>query len=195
MSEADWAVARVKPEVDSPGWDPVPQVDTALKQGEAIVLGDARVVAQITPGHTVGTISPVFEVKHGGRAHKVLLSGGTAFNFGKDFGRLDSYIEATDRMAALAKRDNIDVLLSNHPGYDGTVAKLQALRSNPADADNPFVMGTANVVRALQVMGACARAQRDRFTIEPGGMARSVQAPGVQLPGDDHREEEHLHRG
>ena len=182
MSDVDWAVARVKPEVDSASWDRMPQVDTVLKQGEALVPGDTRVTAQITPGHTVGTLSPVFEVKHRGRTHKVLLWGGTAFNFGKDFGRLDSYIAATERMAALAQRDNIDVLLSNHPGYDGTVAKLAALRGNPGGADNPFVMGTPNVVRALQVMGACAKAQRDRFAIEPGGVARG----SPPLRDDDH---------
>jgi hypothetical protein len=37
------------------------------------------------------------------------------------------------------------VLLSNHPGYDGTIAKLQALRTNPGAAEKPFVMGTPNV--------------------------------------------------
>ena len=70
MSDVDWAVARVKPEVDSASWDRMPQVDTVLKQGEALVPGDTRVTAQITPGHTVGTLSPVFEVKHRGRTHK-----------------------------------------------------------------------------------------------------------------------------
>jgi metallo-beta-lactamase class B len=168
MSEADWAQARVRPEVNSSEWGPVPQVDTVLRQGDTLALGDVRVTAQLTPGHTVGTISPVFEVKHAGRPHKVLLWGGTAFNFGKDLARLDSYIEATERMAALAQRENVDVLLSNHPGYDGTIAKLQALRGNPGGPENPFVMGTPNVVRALHVMGACARAQRDRFALEPG---------------------------
>jgi metallo-beta-lactamase class B len=190
MSEADWAVARVKPEVDSSSWDPVPQVDTVLQQGNVLTLGSTRVTAQITPGHTVGTISPVFEVKHGGRTHKVLLWGGTAFDFGKDIGRLDSYIEATVRMAALAQREDIDVLLSNHPGYDGTVSKLQALRSNAGSPENPFVMGTPDVVRALKVMGACARAQRDRFAIEPGGVA------GRALPlHDEHSDDQHNHQG
>src|SRR4051812_38933325 len=47
MSEADWAVARVKPEVDSSEWGPVPKADTVLKQGESVVLGDAKVTAQV----------------------------------------------------------------------------------------------------------------------------------------------------
>jgi metallo-beta-lactamase class B len=189
MSDVDWAVARVKPEVDSSSWDPMPNVDTVLKQGDALVLGGDRVVAQITPGHTVGTISPVFEVKHEGRTHRVLLWGGTAFNFGNDLGRLDSYIEATRRMAAVAQQEGIDVLLSNHPSYDGTVQKLQALKSNLPSAENPFVMGTPGVVRALNVMGSCARAQRDRFAMEPSGIAVRV-AP----LRDEDSEGEHHHQ-
>src|SRR4051812_11750066 len=43
MSDADWAVARVKPEVDSSAWGPMPKVDTVLKQGESLALGDTRV--------------------------------------------------------------------------------------------------------------------------------------------------------
>jgi metallo-beta-lactamase class B len=88
MSDADWAVARVKPEVDSSSWGRVPAVDTVLKQDDALVLGDARVTAQMTPGHTVGTISPVFEVKHGGRTHKVLLwADGVQFRQGSGSAR------------------------------------------------------------------------------------------------------------
>lgn len=171
MSDVDWAVARVKPEVDSSEWGPMPVVDTVLRQGESLTVGDARITAQLTPGHTVGTLSPVFEVRDRGRSHKVLLWGGTAFNFGRDFARMDSYIAATERMAQLARSEGIDVLLSNHPSYDDTVAKLARRQSAP-DGPNPFVMGTDNVVRALQVMGACARAQRDRFAMEPGQVAR-----------------------
>ena len=69
------------------------------------------------------------------------------------------------------------------------MAKLAALRGNPGGADNPFVMGTPNVVRALQVMGACARAQRDRFAIEPGGVARR-SAP---LRDEDHTHDDEQH--
>ena len=189
MSEPDWAVARVKPEVNSSEWGPVPRAEVVLKQGDPLTLGDTRVITQLTPGHTVGTISPMFEVKHGGRTHKVLLWGGTAFNFGRDMGRLDTYIEATERMAALAKREGIDVLLSNHPNYDNSMPKLQALRADPNMANNPFVMGTPNVVRALQVMGSCARAQRDRFAMQPGPAARRL------LPPREEHEDAHAHAG
>ncbi len=167
MSEPDWAMTETKLEFASSQWGAPPKRDLSVKDGDRITLGDTTMSFQFTPGHTLGTISPIFEVKASGRSHRVMLWGGTAFNFGNDLPRLDSYIAATERMAALAQRQQIEVLLSNHPNYDGTVSKLEQVRKAGAGAPNPFVMGTANVVRALSVMGACARAQRDRFAMRP----------------------------
>lgn len=167
-SEIDWQQLAGKLEFNSPHWGPVPTFnkkrDLRLKDGDKVTLGDTSVTAYVTPGHTLGTITPVFEVKSGGRTHKALLWGGTAFNFGKDVPRLQSYIDATERMAKIAKEQGIDVMLSNHASYDGTVAKLDAVRKGTAP--NPFVVGNDVVVRSLQVMGACAKAQRDRFVLE-----------------------------
>ncbi len=167
MSDLDWTMTATQLEFASRHWGAPPRRgadDVAVRNGDNIALGGSRMVFHVTPGHTLGTITPVFDVKYDGRTHRALLWGGTAFNFGNNLPRLDSYIEATDRMAALAERENIDVMLSNHPGYDGTVAKMGALQRAPSAA-NPFVIGTPNVVRSLRVMGACARAQRDRFAM------------------------------
>ena len=167
-SEIDWQQLEGKLEFNSPLWGPVPKYDAArdlrVKDGDKVTLGDTSVTTYITPGHTLGTITPVFDVKEGGRTHKALLWGGTAFNFGKDVPRLQSYIDATERMARIAKAWDIDVMLSNHGGYDGTVEKLGAIRKGAAQ--NPFVIGNDAVVRSLHVMGECAKAQRDRFILE-----------------------------
>jgi len=64
------------------------------------------------------------------------------------------------------KAQNIDVMLSNHSNVDSSQAKMAALRQQPAGAVNPFVMGTPTVERALNVMGECAQAQRDRFAMQ-----------------------------
>ena len=95
-----------------------------------------------------------------------MLWGGTGFNFGKDVPRLNNYIASTRRMDALAKAQGIDVMLSNHSNVDSSQAKLATLRQQPAGAANPFVMGTPTVERALDVMGECAQAQRDRFVLQ-----------------------------
>ena len=69
-----------------------------------------------------------------------------------------------ERVRELAAKWRIDVPLSNHPGYDGTVAKLKARAANPAGS-NPFVSGQSVVERAMQVLNTCARAQKNRFLL------------------------------
>ena len=95
-----------------------------------------------------------------GRRHKALVWGGTGFNFGRDLERMDTYIQSTERMRQLVRDQQVDVLLSNHPSYDGTLTKLPAVQGG---GPNPYVVGTETVVRALTVAGECARANRIRF--------------------------------
>lgn len=163
-SAIDWDQMGGKLEFESKLWDAPPARDIAVVDGQAMTLGDTTITFYVTPGHTLGTISPVFDVRSGGQRHKAMLWGGTSFNFGRDMGRLDSYIAQTERMRDVARQAGVDVPLSNHPGFDGTVAKLRARQANPGAA-NPFVMGGQAVDRGLRVMGECARAQKTRFLL------------------------------
>jgi metallo-beta-lactamase class B len=162
-SEADWNMMQGTLEFDSAAWDRPPARDVAVREGETMTLGDTTLTYYVTTGHTLGTLSLVFDVRAGGRTHRALLWGGTSFNFGKDFSRLASYTENTERMRKLAAALPIDVLLSNHPEWDGSLAKMNALRAGGPGAANPFVTGPQGVGRAMQVMGECARAQAGRF--------------------------------
>jgi len=163
-SEADWAqMDGGVLEFPYKDWMSPPKRDRVVKDGDTLTLGDTTMTFYITPGHTLGTLSPVFNVTSGGQPLRVMLWGGTAFNFGKDVPRLGSYIAATDRMAALARTLPVDVLISNHAGYDGALAKGKLRAERGAQGPNPFVIGPAVVERSLQVMGTCAKAQRDRF--------------------------------
>jgi metallo-beta-lactamase class B len=167
-SEIDWKMMETGLEFDSKLWDRPPKRDIAVNDGDTLTLGDTTVRFLVTPGHTLGTISPVFDVRHGGKMHKAMIWGGTSFNFGRDMGRLDGYIAQTERMRQLSAQWGIDVPLSNHPGYDGTVAKLKAKAAAPTGA-NPFVSGQPVVDRAMRVLNTCARAQKARFLIAAGG--------------------------
>lgn len=166
MSDQDWTESEKGGVITSAHWGPMPKRDVTVRDGEKVTLGDTSVTAYVTPGHTVGTITPVFEVSSGGRKHRVLLWGGTAFNFGNNIPRLDSYAAATERMAKLAQAEGIDVMISNHAAYDGAFAKLAQLKKQGSMEPNPFVIGTPAVVRGLQAMGECARAQKDRFLLQ-----------------------------
>jgi len=161
-SAIDWDMMGSTLEFNSAVWDAPPARDMAVTDGQTLTLGDTAITFYLTPGHTLGTLSPVFDVKDKGRPHKALLWGGTSFNFGRDMGRLDSYIAQTERLRTVARARSIDVPLSNHPSYDGTVVKLRARESDPS-GPNPFLTGQASVDRTLQVLGECARAQKTRF--------------------------------
>ena len=163
-SEADWAqMDGGVLEFPYKDWMTPPKRDRVVKDGETLMLGDTTMTFYVTPGHTLGTLSPVFNVTSGGRPHTVMLWGGTGFNFGKDVPRLESYIAATDRMAGIASTLPVDVLISNHPNFDSALAKGKLRAERGAQGPNPFVIGPAAVARSLQVMGTCGKAQRDRF--------------------------------
>ena len=96
-----------------------------------------------TPGRTLGTISPVFDVRWHGQTHRVVEWGGTGFNFGADFARLDAYIASTARMRDLAKQQNID------GSYRVTVVYTKATFTTIAGpSPESCEAGTANTVAA-----------------------------------------------
>ncbi|WP_051382460.1 MBL fold metallo-hydrolase [Bradyrhizobium sp. Tv2a-2] len=154
-SEADWTMMETKLEFDSPLWDRPPRRDVSVTDGAKVTLGDTTLDILVTPGHTMGTISPLFDVWSGSQKHRALLWGGTAFNFGKKPERLQAYIGATARALKIAKQQGVDVFISNHSQYDHAVEKLAEKK---ADGPNPFVLGEATVQRALTVMNECAQA-------------------------------------
>lgn len=170
MSEADWTMTETKLEFDTPLWDKPPKRDVSARDGDVVTLGNTRVTLYLTPGHTVGTLSPVFDVTDGGQPHRVMLWGGTAFNFGNKPDRLDAYIASAARMKTLVAQQNIDVLISNHAGWDNALVKLQQKQQAPT-GPNPFITGTAGVDRALTVMGECAMATKDRYAMRTAGQA------------------------
>jgi metallo-beta-lactamase class B len=165
MSDADWTMTETKLEFESSLWASPPKRDIAAKDGDKVTLGDTTVSLYLTPGHTMGTLSPVFDVSAAGVPHRVMLWGGTSFNFGNNPPRLDSYVQATERMKRLVLDQKIDVLISNHSGFDGSLGKLDSLHKQSGPQPNPFVMDTKGVDRALTVMGECAMATRDRYLV------------------------------
>lgn len=160
MSGADWHMTETQLEFDVPEWGRPPRRDVVVEDGATIRLGDTAMEVLMTPGHTPGTISLLFDVRDGQRTHRALLWGGTAFNFGQRpdrMQRIEAYIAGTRRAKEIAARQNVTVLLSNHSGYDEADRKLQRLREGAA---NPFVLGQEAVQRALTVIEECALATR-----------------------------------
>ncbi len=164
-SETDWNVMHGHLEADSPIWGRPPARDITLNDGGRLRLGDTTVMIYETPGHSPGTISPLFEVRNGDKHHKAILWGGTSFNFGKDFGRLKAYADSAERMRKVTAEESVDILLSNHSSFDQSIPKMRAMAASGGKGPNPFVTSPVVVDRALQILSNCARAQSDRFRL------------------------------
>jgi metallo-beta-lactamase class B len=169
LSELDWSMMESKLEFDSPEWGRPPIRDRVLRPGETLTLGDTAVQMVPSPGHTLGTLSLLFDVKAGRDTHRALLWGGTSFNFGRQPNRMEriqAYVEATELAKKLVREQNVEVFLSNHSSFDGTIERLASLSARvPTGAPHPFVVGKDYVLRALTVMQECALATQEVWRV------------------------------
>ncbi len=154
-----------------PDWDAIeksvnqfpdgkPKRDIVASDDQKIPLGDASVTLVLTPGHTPGTVSMLFDVKDNGRPLTVAYSGGTAFNFVNDVPHFDTYIASQRKMAERAGSRNATVLMSNHSEFDNAVTKIKLMAARKAGEPQPFELGREAVQRYFKVMEECAQAAR-----------------------------------
>jgi metallo-beta-lactamase class B len=168
MSAADWDL------LDRTGgtW-PKPKRDIVAADGQRLTLGDTTLTIYHTPGHTLGTVSTIIPLKDGGRTHTAALWGGTGFNWLGNGAAykvqphqfwFDQYSTSARKFRDIAARANADVLLSNHPNYDGTTQHVKTLASRKPGQPHPYVIGADRVRRFLTVAEECAQAGRARVT-------------------------------
>jgi hypothetical protein len=66
------------------------------------------------------------------------------------------YEESAVSFRDVARAAGADIILSNHPTYDGSTAKIPVLERRMAGQAHPFVIGTESVSRYLTVAEQCA---------------------------------------
>ncbi|WP_245765014.1 MBL fold metallo-hydrolase [Nonomuraea jiangxiensis] len=170
MSPADWAlVARDS----SPH---VPKRDLDIAHGQRLTLGDSTITFHHTPGHTPGTVSPIFPVRWKGRRHTAMLWGGT--NPPAATAEKRTYVSSVLAFAAAMRRAGVDVELMNHGMSDNGLVRMEELRAAPAGRANPFVLGSARAQRFMQVMeimlrGRIATDEAAGTTARPAAMTAS----------------------
>jgi len=152
MSAADYDLL----DQQNPAWKP--KRDMVATDGMPLTLGDVTMTLYLTPGHTEGTISTIFPVRDGTARHVVATWGGTLFNFGRNRPRLMSYAQQAARFRDLVTKAGADVILSNHTVYDGSKAKLPAVKARKPGETHPYVVGNDVVRRYLTVVNECAQA-------------------------------------
>ncbi len=118
---------------------PGTRVDRVLHDGDAVELGDSKLIARLTPGHTKGCTTWTTRVQESGRTLAVVIVGSPNVNPGyilvgnKDYPQI-----ATDyvRTFQVLKSLPCDVFLGAHGAYFGLKAKYEKLKSGGA---NPFI--------------------------------------------------------
>jgi metallo-beta-lactamase class B len=162
MGAADWDATLQRPATAAGG---VPTKDISVgPEGYKLTLGDTTINVVSTPGHTPGTLSYVFPVRHEGKPLMVAYSGGTLTGaFGANGARWDEYVASQRKIAQAAADAGATVILSNHSEYDGAYTKARLIAApRQAGENHPFVVGADAVGRYFTVMAECALASKLR---------------------------------
>src|SRR6202042_631848 len=123
-------------------------------------IGDRTVTLYLTPGHTAGTISGIFQVHDRGKPLTVVYSGGTEFSFTHDAPHFDLYLASVRKQAALARAAGATIVLNNQSQFNGAADKLRMLAGRRPGERHPLDVGADAVARYFAIEDQCAQAQR-----------------------------------
>jgi metallo-beta-lactamase class B len=115
------------------------KVDRVLHDGDQVELGNAVLVAHLTPGHTKGCTTWTMKVQEGGRAYDVVIVGSPNVNPGYRLVQNRLYPQIAqdyERTFRTLKSLPCDVFLGAHGSYYRMEAKFERLN---AGAANPFI--------------------------------------------------------
>jgi len=120
-------------------WKPC-MVDRVLKDGDLVTLGEARLTARLTPGHTRGCTTWLMQATDAGKSWNVVVVGSPNVNPGYALVTNRDYPEIADdytKTFRLLKALPCDIFLGAHGSYYGMEAKYARLKNDPKT--NPFV--------------------------------------------------------
>jgi metallo-beta-lactamase class B len=118
---------------------PATKVDRVLHDGDEVKLGDAVLVAHLTPGHTKGCTTWTMKVKENGKEFNVVIVGSPNVNAGYKLVGNALYPRIADdyeRMFTVLKSLPVDIFLGAHGAYFDMEAKYARLKPG---APSPFV--------------------------------------------------------
>ncbi|QOV35574.1 MBL fold metallo-hydrolase [Streptomyces ferrugineus] len=147
MTPADWNLTAHS---DSPH---APTRDLDITDGQRLTLGATTIHLHHTPGHTPGTVSPIFPVHTGPHRHTAMLWGGT--NPPPTPAELRTYLSSIHTFRTHMHQAGTDVELSNHPNDYG-LQRAEQLRTDP-HGPNPFILGAPRTQRYMRVMDLMLR--------------------------------------
>jgi metallo-beta-lactamase class B len=137
-----------------------PKRDTIATDGMKLTLGGRTVTLYLTPGHTPGAISGIFEVHDHGKPLTVAYSGGTEFNFVNDVPHFDTYLASVRKLAGIAAAAGATIIMGNQSQFDSAAPKLRMLADRRPGEPHPLEVGAAAVARYFKIENECAQAVR-----------------------------------
>jgi metallo-beta-lactamase class B len=145
-----------------------PKRDIVATDGMKVTLGDRTITLYLTPGHTPGTISGIFQVHDQGKPLTVVYSGGTEFNFPNDVAHFDQYLASERRLASLATEAGATIIINNQSQFNGAADRLRILADRQPGERHPLDVGTEAVARYFKIEDECAQAQRLKVIASQG---------------------------
>jgi metallo-beta-lactamase class B len=118
---------------------PPTKVDRVLHDGDQVKLGDAVLVAHLTPGHTKGCTTWTMKVTDGGKTYDVVIVGSPNVNPGYKLVNNGLYPDiAADyaRMFTVLRSLPADIFLGAHGNYFDMEEKYARMKPG---APNPFI--------------------------------------------------------
>src|SRR5271155_3428907 len=115
------------------------KVDRVLHDGDEVKLGDAVLVAHLTPGHTKGCPTWTMKVAEGGKTYNVVIVGSPNVNTGYKLVHNDNYPKIAadyERMFEVLKSLPCDIFLGAHGAYFGLEEKYARMKDGGV---NPFI--------------------------------------------------------
>lgn len=113
--------------------------DVLLHDGDVIMLGNTKITAVATPGHTPGAMSYLFDVYSDGETMTAGLHGGAGVNsmkkdfldsYGLSYGCREDFIASMDRLKQL----KVDIYLGNHAYQNQTGVKYRKMLQGNQEA-------------------------------------------------------------
>jgi metallo-beta-lactamase class B len=117
-------------------------------------VGDIRLQAFETPGHTMGTASFAFDAFDGGRRHRAFTVGGLGLNAIKGPEQVEAFIASLKRIRQLTEdaNDPVTTHLTTHAFSNGLTEAKELLKGRQPGAPHPLVdpQGFRDQLDALQ---------------------------------------------
>lgn len=119
------------------------QPDILMEDGDEIELGNTKIRAVLTPGHTEGTMSFFWDVTEHGRNYRCGTFGGAGLItlYEEYFLRMGLPLTMRDefkKSIAKLKKEPVDLVIGNHPQPNHIFEKREKQLENP-DGQNPFI--------------------------------------------------------